>query len=74
MNGCIWDQESGQGINKVHRGNVDFLELEKMIIENLQAQIPLLPMGIERILGLRAFGVGDTALPQLLAQTAIDYS
>ena len=74
MNGCIWDQESGKGINKVHRGSVDFLELEKMIIENLQAQIPLLPMGIERILGLRAFGVGDTALPQLLAQTAIDYS
>lgn len=74
MNGCIWDQEFGQGISKVHRGNVDFKALEILIIENLEKQIPLLPQGIERILGLRAFGVGDTPLPNLLAQTAIDYS
>jgi hypothetical protein len=74
MNGCIWDQESGKGINKVHRGKVDFIALEKLIIENLQEQIPLLPQGIERMLGLRAFGCGDTPTPNLLAQTAIDYS
>ena len=74
MNGCIWDQESGQGINKVHRGAVDFNALETLIIENLKAQIPLLPQGIQRILGLRAFGCGDTPLPNLLAQTAIDHS
>lgn len=74
MNGCIWDQEMGNGINKVHRGAVDFNALEALIIENLEAQIPLLPQGIERILGLRAFGCGDTPLPNLLAQTAIDHS
>jgi hypothetical protein len=74
MNGCIWNQEMGKGINKVHRGAVDFLDLEKLIIKNLEDQIPLLPMGIERILGLRAFGCGDTPLSNLLAQTAIDYS
>ncbi len=74
MNGCIWDQAEGTGINKVHRGNVDFLELEKLIIENLETQIPLLPQGIQRILGLRAYGCGDTPLPNLLAQTAIDHS
>jgi len=74
MNGCIWDQQEGQGINKVHRGKVNFGELEAMIIENLTKQIPLLPQGIERLLGLRAFGCGDTALPSILTQTAIDHS
>jgi len=74
MNGCIWDQTMGQGISKVHRGAVDFKSLEALIIENLEKQIPLLPQGIERILGLRAFGCGDTSPVNLLAQTAIDYS
>jgi hypothetical protein len=74
MNGCILDQEFGKGISKVHRGKVDFAALEVLIIENLEAQIPLLPQGIERVLGLRAFGCDDTPLPNLLAQTAIDYS
>ena len=74
MNGCIWDQAEGTGINKVHRGTVDFKALEVLIIENLEAQIPLLPQGIERLLGLRAFGCGDTPMPNILAQTAIDNS
>jgi len=74
MNGCIWDQESGTGINKVHRGKVNFIDLEHHIIENLEAQIPLLPQGIQRVLGLRAYGCGDTPLSNLLAQTAIDHS
>ncbi len=74
MNGCIWDQETGQGINKVHRGKVNFLELEQLIFENLETQIPLLPQGIQRVLGLRAFGCGETPMPNLLAQTAIDHS
>jgi len=74
MNGCIWDQEMGTGINKVHRGKINFLELEKLIIENLETQIPLLPQGIERLLGLRAYGCGDTPMTNLLAQTAMDYS
>jgi hypothetical protein len=74
MNGCIWDQESGKGINKVHRGKVDFDALENLIVENLQAQIPLLSGGIDLVLGLRAFGCGETPLPNLLAQTAADYS
>ena len=74
MNGCIWDQESGKGINKVHRGTVDFASLEEMILENLQAQIPLVSQGIDLVLGLRAYGCGDTNLMGLLAQTAIDHN
>ena len=74
MNGCIWDQTKGEGLNKVHRGKVNFEELEKLIVENLESQIPLLPQGIERLLGLRAFGCGDTHPHQILAQASIDYS
>jgi hypothetical protein len=74
MNGCIWDQKSGDALNKVHRGAIDFKELETLIRENLQAQIPLLPQGIERLLGLRKFGCGETSGMALLAQTSIDHS
>jgi len=74
MNGCIWNQEMGQAFSKVHRGTVDFQQLSALIIDNLEAQIPLLPQGIERMLGLRAFGCGDTPTMSLLAQTSIDYN
>lgn len=74
MNGCIWEQEKGIGINIIHRGRVNFTELAERIKQNLEAQIPLLPQGIQRVLGLRAFGVGDTPLPNMFAQLSIDYS
>ncbi len=74
MNGCIWDQESGKALNKVHRGTVDFDSLAAQIIDNLQAQIPLLPQGIQRVLGLRAYGCGDTPMPKMVAQAAMDFS
>ena len=31
-------------------------------------------MGIQRYLGIRAYGVGDTPLPNLMAQLSLDYS
>ena len=74
MNGCIWDQEMGKAMNKVHRGQIDFAALAVLIRENLEQQIPLLPQGIERVLGIRAFGCDTTPMTNLLAQTSIDYS
>ncbi len=74
MNGCIWDQEVGKALSKVHRGTVDFNSLAALIVENLQSQIPLLAGGIDTVLNLRTFGCGDTPLMSLLAQTAVDYS
>ena len=53
MNGCIWDQTAGKGINQVHRGKIDLDQLFLVIKENLEVQIPLLPQGIERLLGTR---------------------
>jgi len=74
MNGCIWEQELGVEVDIRHRGQIDFESLAAKIKVNLEKQIPLLPQGIERVLGLRAFGVGDTPLPNLFAQLSIDYS
>ena len=74
MNGCIWEQEMGIEVDIRHRGQIDFESLAAKIKENLEKQIPLLPMGIERVLGLRAYGVGDTPLPNLFAQLSLDYS
>ena len=72
MNGCIHGQELGKALNKVHRGDVDFDTLKAAIIDNLESQIPLLPQGIQRVLGLRAYGCGDTNPANLVVQTAID--
>lgn len=74
MNGCIWEQEKGVEVDIRHRGQIDFEALAAKIKENLEAQIPLLPQGIERVLGLRAYGVGDATLPNLFAQLSIDFS
>jgi hypothetical protein len=72
MNGCIWDQEMGQAMRKVHRGAVDFKALAQLIQNNLEEQIPLLPQGIERVLGIRAFKCDSVPMPKILAQTAAD--
>lgn len=74
MNGCIWEQELGVEVDIRHRGKIDFESLAAKIKENLEAQIPLLPTGIQRVLGLRAYGVGDTPLPNMFAQLSIENS
>lgn len=74
MNGCIWNQEEGKALNRIHKGkNINFAELKEAIRKNLEEQIPLLPQGIERVLGIRAFGQGDTPTPNIMAQTAVDF-
>jgi hypothetical protein len=73
MNGCIWDQTKGVAIRGIHKGAICLDTLKAAIVENLEAQIPLLPQGIERMLGLRAYGCGDVATRQLFAQLRKDY-
>ena len=74
MNGCIWDQEKGVSIRGIHKGEINLDRLKAEIRENLETQIPLLPIGIERMLGLRAFGCGEVNTRQLFAQLRKDYS
>jgi hypothetical protein len=72
MNGCIWNQETGKGIKQVHRGKLDLVALKAKITENIEKQIPLLPQGIQRILGIRAFK-DDINIKPLVGQLALDY-
>jgi hypothetical protein len=67
MNGCIWDQTKGSEIKVRHIGDIDLSSLASKIRTNIEAQIPLLPMGIERILGIRAKGTDGVAMKSLIA-------
>lgn len=73
MNGCIWEQEQGVEIDIRHRGKVNFADLAKMIGENLEAQIPLLPQGIAKVLNLQTYGFGDAPVQGLFAQLSLDH-
>ena len=53
MNGCIWDQESGSKVNKVHRGEIDLKGLRIDIAANINDQIPLIQAGVDKFLALR---------------------
>jgi hypothetical protein len=53
MNGCIWDQNVGEKISKVHRGEIDLVALRERIILNIHKQIPLAKEGIDRLLKTR---------------------
>lgn len=54
-NGNIWDCVEGVAyVRQVHRGQWSLDDLAAEIRANLDRQIPLLPMGIDRLLGLRS--------------------
>jgi len=68
MNGCIWNREDGKSINKKHLGEINLGELRSQIEHNLTTQIPLLNQGIERMLGIRAYGCGDVHVTSVIAE------
>jgi hypothetical protein len=72
-NGCIWGDKAGQGIRQVHRGKIDLKALALEIKENLNRQIPLLPQGIDRLLGTRAYGWDGCSVEPIIAVVAKDY-
>lgn len=74
MNGCIWDQEKGHQINKVHRGEINLHDLKRDLTHNLNDQIPLLNEGVERFLALRDKAVEkNVKLANVFAQIAIEH-
>ncbi len=73
MNGCIWGQTKGKGINQVHRGKIDLNKLALEIKTNVDAQIPLLPQGIDRLLGLRSFGWDGAEAKPIVAGLATHF-
>lgn len=49
QNGCIWGERAGIEIRRRHRG-IDLAELRQQLTLNIQAQIPLVSSGIDRLL------------------------
>jgi len=74
LNGCIWGQIKGKDIiGKKHRGTIDLDVLGQQIEDNIEKQLPLLPQGIQRLLGIKAFGCGDVKPASLIAVVAQDH-
>jgi hypothetical protein len=73
MNGCIWDQESGQKIRQVHRGVIDLKSLRVDIANNINTQIPLLAEGVTKFLSLKNMIVAkDVKLSNVFAMIAYE--
>lgn len=70
MNGCIWDQTKGYEIKVRHIGDIDLDQLKLKLRNNIEAQIPLIPQGIERVLGIRAKGSDGISMKRLVGATA----
>jgi hypothetical protein len=73
MNGCIWGQTKGEGLNKVHRGKIDLEWFALQIKKHINKQIPLLPQGIDKLLGTRSIGWDGASAKVVIAQLAKDY-
>ena len=72
MNGCIWDQELGQAIGQVHRGEIDLSSLRSRIIANLNNQIPLINTGINTMLASRDYSSNGVPMSRIIAQVTSD--
>lgn len=73
QNGNIWDREVGSAVSVRHRGKIDLDELAVKIRENLLAQIPLLPQGIEKLLSVKSMKWDGASILPLFAQVAKTY-
>jgi hypothetical protein len=72
-NGMISSRAAGIATRKVHRGEVDLVELKATIISNIKKQLKLVDSEINNVLGLKAYGVGDVKMPLVFAQLAKQY-
>ena len=73
LNGCIWGQVSGKQIKKRHIGTIDLVELGGLISENINEQLPLLPMGVRKLLELQEMKVSDVRMKNVFGVVASDY-
>ena len=70
MNGCIWSQTKGDEIKVRHIGEIDLDQLKLKLRNNIEKQIPLIPMGIERLLGIKAKGTDGVPIKNIIAAVA----
>lgn len=57
MNGCIWNQKSGQKLARRHIGTIDLEQIAVKMRENITEQIPLVSVHVEKLLRLERFRV-----------------
>jgi len=72
LNGCIWGQAKGKAISKVHRGKINLEGLAADIRTNIEAQLPLLPDGIERFLGIKVHTADEVSMKNLIGAVCTD--
>ena len=60
MNGCIWGELKGTSyISKRHRGSIDFNEVASDMAHNVNTQIPLTTVCIDKMLKTRSVEIGN---------------
>lgn len=57
MNGCIWNQKSGEKLARRHIGTIDLEQIAVKMRENITEQIPLIGVHVEKLLRLERFRV-----------------
>ena len=72
LNGCIWGQCEGKEIKKRHIGEIDLCALRADIEENIEAQLPLLPIGIRKLLDTQSMDADGVRMKNVIAAVAID--
>ena len=75
MNGCIWGQQKGTDVNRVHRGTIDLDALKVALAENIEFQLSILPDGIRKFLDTRSkeFDVKFTSHKGIVAAVASEF-
>lgn len=73
QNGCIWGEKAGMGIHVVHRGRVDLDQLFLEIQANIDQQIPLVAVGIERLLNARSLAWDGGSVLPLFAEVSREF-
>lgn len=67
MNGCIWNQEKGDALNRKHVGEINLDQLAADIATNVHNQVPLIPGIIDAVLGTRQFKFPKNAVIRTIA-------
>jgi len=73
MNGCIWGQQAGKDISKVHRGTIDLVLLKTRIAENIEYQLNILPDGIRKFLATRTQKMGTHSAKGVIAAVCSEF-
>jgi len=58
-NGLIVSDAIGDAISRVHLGTIDLDQLQVKVRDQIKELVPTLSEGIERLLAIKAYGVGD---------------